>query len=334
MNDLMDEADDLLENLPDHEADKASFGEMLDKAVQARLGGSRGNDEREMDKTSQTVAKAEAGKSELIDEESATVSEVLASITSQATEKVDLETFANPKNNDIEKPSTLVVASENVSKKTVAPSNSNAEEGAAINEENTTRLTEDHLRLLQWHWAHAEYGCSAPLHAVSAKNWNQDEEFGGFGGPHCMVVGGFDAMFRKISELLDVRQGKPVVSVRYRTDVDSVEVMTKDGESFWADAVIVTVPLGVLKADSIAFDPPLPEWKQEAINRLGFGALNKIVLEFPSVFWDDTVDFFGAIQEHPTPCRSRLVFHVLELPSVFWCSNSCRSRFRRSSACS
>lgn len=42
------------------------------------------------------------------------------------------------------------------------------------------------------------------------------------------------------------------------------------------DAVIITVPLGVLKAQSITFDPPLPEWKQQAISNLGFGLLNKV----------------------------------------------------------
>lgn len=45
---------------------------------------------------------------------------------------------------------------------------------------------------------------------------------------------------------------------------------------FRADAVIVTVPLGVLKANAITFHPPLPEWKTQAINNLGFGLLNKV----------------------------------------------------------
>ena len=45
---------------------------------------------------------------------------------------------------------------------------------------------------------------------------------------------------------------------------------------FKADAVLVTVPLGVLKSQAITFQPPLPEWKQQAINNLGFGLLNKV----------------------------------------------------------
>lgn len=55
------------------------------------------------------------------------------------------------------------------------------------------------------------------------------------------------------------------------------------------DAVIVTVPLGVLKADMIAFFPPLSRRKQKAIDRLGMGTLDKLYLKFDQVFWDEDV---------------------------------------------
>jgi hypothetical protein len=47
--------------------------------------------------------------------------------------------------------------------------------------------------------------------------------------------------------------------------------------SFAADAVLVTAPLGVLKAGAIVFDPPLSQHKRDAIKRLGFGLLNKVM---------------------------------------------------------
>ena len=43
-----------------------------------------------------------------------------------------------------------------------------------------------------------------------------------------------------------------------------------------ADAVLVTAPLGVLKAGTLKFHPPLPERKMGAIQRMGFGVLNKV----------------------------------------------------------
>ena len=65
-----------------------------------------------------------------------------------------------------------------------------------------------------------------------------------------------------------------------------------------ADRVIVTVPLGVLKAGTIAFDPPLPEEKQQAIERLGFGLLDKVVLKFDQPFWPDN-DVIGLVGRRP-----------------------------------
>ena len=41
-------------------------------------------------------------------------------------------------------------------------------------------------------------------------------------------------------------------------------------------AVLVTVPVGVLKKGTIAFEPPLPTRKRDVIERMGFGLLNKV----------------------------------------------------------
>lgn len=35
------------------------------------------------------------------------------------------------------------------------------------------RLSGADVRLLNWHWAHLEYGCSSRLHDVSLAHWNQ-----------------------------------------------------------------------------------------------------------------------------------------------------------------
>lgn len=49
--------------------------------------------------------------------------------------------------------------------------------------------------------------------------------------------------------------------------------------TFKADAVLCSLPLGVLKQNSppaIHFNPSLPDWKSGAIERMGFGNLNKV----------------------------------------------------------
>lgn len=46
------------------------------------------------------------------------------------------------------------------------------------------------------------------------------------------------------------------------------------------------------------FDPPLPERKLAAIDKVGFGNLNKVVLIFDKIFWDDSMHFFGNTSEN------------------------------------
>ncbi|KNA08445.1 hypothetical protein SOVF_162560 [Spinacia oleracea] len=161
-------------------------------------------------------------------------------------------------------------------------------------------------RVMDWHFAHLEYGCAALLKEVSLPHWNQDDAYGGFGGAHCMIKGGYGAVVESIAQGLSIHLNQVVADISYgvlgSVGSDScshkVKVSTFSGNEFTGDAILITVPLGCLKAESIKFSPPLPKWKHSAIQRLGFGVLNKVVLEFPEVFWDDSVDYFGATAEH------------------------------------
>ena len=69
-----------------------------------------------------------------------------------------------------------------------------------------------------------------------------------------------------------------------------VRLDTSKGE-IHARQALVTLPLGVLKRGSVAFDPPLPDVKQHAINALGSGRLDKCVLRFKRCFWDEEAHF-------------------------------------------
>lgn len=64
-----------------------------------------------------------------------------------------------------------------------------------------------------------------------------------------------------------------------------VEVTCKNGKKFYADHVICTAPLGVLKeCGRTMFDPPLPDYKMDSVNRLCFGVVDKIYLEYERPF--------------------------------------------------
>lgn len=51
-------------------------------------------------------------------------------------------------------------------------------------------------------------------------------------------------------------------------------------EAFEAHAAVVTLPIGVLRAGDVVFDPPLPEAKRRAIDAIGYGEVVKILLRF------------------------------------------------------
>ena len=64
-----------------------------------------------------------------------------------------------------------------------------------------------------------------------------------------------------------------------------VEVLCDNDKMFTAESVICTVPLGVLKENGPTFfNPPLPSYKMDSINRLCFGVVDKIYLEYERPF--------------------------------------------------
>jgi monoamine oxidase len=57
-------------------------------------------------------------------------------------------------------------------------------------------------------------------------------------------------------------------------------------DTFTAGCALITLPLGVLKSDSVRFVPDLPEPKRAAINQLLMGDVLRIVLRFRERFWE------------------------------------------------
>jgi polyamine oxidase len=87
-----------------------------------------------------------------------------------------------------------------------------------------------------------------------------------------------------------------------------VTVTTEDGTQHSADACIITVPLGVLKANIIKFEPELPTWKSSAIADLGVGIENKVAMHFDKAFWPN-VQVLGMVGPTPKTCGYFLNLH-------------------------
>jgi hypothetical protein len=99
------------------------------------------------------------------------------------------------------------------------------------------------------------------------------------------VDGGYRRLLTPLAAGLDIRTGTRVT--RIRVTPDGVEVTTADGGRLVADHALVTVPLGVLKAGDIAFEPPLERDRTRAIGALGMGRFEKLALRFERPFWTE-----------------------------------------------
>jgi monoamine oxidase len=149
------------------------------------------------------------------------------------------------------------------------------------------------LRSLQWqgdraarvreYTAHrAEDLCGAPVTVLDAHGLDEEH----VPGDEVVFPGGYAQYAAALADGLDIRLSSVVRSVTQSPA--GVVVGLADGSSVTADDVVVTVPLGVLQAGDVIFDPPLADAVTGAMDRLGMGVYDKVFLRFPSRFWGDS----------------------------------------------
>ena len=145
-------------------------------------------------------------------------------------------------------------------------------------------LVPDDPDTLDWHielLAREDAGCGSELLSLFA----HDEGVDVYGYGDSVIAAGFGALAERMAARSDIRLASPVV--RIDTTRQDRAVVVTPAESFDADTVVVTVPLGVLKSGSIQFLPDLPASKLAAIDRVGVGVLAKLVLRFDEIWWPE-----------------------------------------------
>ncbi|WP_422745766.1 flavin monoamine oxidase family protein [Mycobacterium sp. WMMD1722] len=147
--------------------------------------------------------------------------------------------------------------------------------------------------LVAWNVASSIAGeYAADPDQLSLRWFGSEEELG---GPDVLLPDGYTQLSARLAQGLDVRRSTEVTRIAHSSA--TVRVETSQG-TMTADRVIVTVPLGVLKAGAIGFDPPLPAAKRSAITRLGFGLLNKVVVMFDEPFWPRERPVIGLVGDN------------------------------------
>ncbi|XP_037487260.1 polyamine oxidase 3-like isoform X1 [Triticum dicoccoides] len=186
--------------------------------------------------------------------------------------------------------------------------------------------------VLQWYLCRMEGWFATDADAISLQCWDQEVLLP---GGHGLMVRGYRPVINTLAKGLDIRLGHRYAYLYFSSKCyehgstfyllvliqtlllrvveivrhwNRVEVTVSNGKTFVADAAVITVPLGVLKSNTIKFEPRLPEWKEEAIRELSVGVENKIVLHFSEVFWPN-VEFLGVVSSTTYGCSYFLNLH-------------------------
>ena len=139
--------------------------------------------------------------------------------------------------------------------------------------------------------AYLEFDTGGDISKLSSKYFYDDEAFS---GKDVIVINGYDKLANLLGQGLDIRLNSRVSEIIYNATKSLVKV---NGNSIDADYVIVSVPLGVLKNNSIAFQPSLPATKVAAIQNVQMGNVNKFLFIWDTPFWDTNIQYIGYTPE-------------------------------------
>ena len=158
------------------------------------------------------------------------------------------------------------------------------------------------------HWSVASEFTSeyaADLRDLSLSQWDEDYEYGG--GDYQFAEGCsalVDFLATECARLgVEIQTGAIVRSIDWSARAVRVGAGQQD---FEASQAVVTLPLGALKRGAVEFRGKMPEAKQRAVQRLGAGTLNKVVMAFRKRFWPAEAHYFGCLGE------------AAETPIDFW----------------
>ncbi len=135
----------------------------------------------------------------------------------------------------------------------------------------------------------SEYGCN--LGELGTASLAEEERIWDSIGGDFYFPKGLYSVFEELMKDLGASLHLSTIVTEISYNNQGVSIKCKNGQAFEADKVLITVPLSVLKARTIQFDPPLPQEKTTAIESIGIGAGMKVFLQFNKRFWPDDLQF-------------------------------------------
>ncbi len=152
--------------------------------------------------------------------------------------------------------------------------------------------------------------CGRPLSQVSARDFPSLEYADNF-----FIAGGYGAYLARLARGLPIGLGSPVTTLSWSGA--GVRAQGAFG-AIQARAAIVTVPLAVLQAGGLRFDPDLPADVAEAVHGFRPGTYEHVVLHWPGAPFRgaDRLASFAGGRSKPAGMLSRIdgtAFHYCEL---------------------
>ncbi|KAH9529995.1 Lysine-specific histone demethylase 1A [Dermatophagoides farinae] len=188
------------------------------------------------------------------------------------------------------------------------------------------------MRIFEWYFGTLEFFLGAPLSDYSLRKFAEDD-FDHSNEQYVIPDGYMNFMQAMYSQGCSMKIWKRMRAEKIVIKSKGVEVLAiKQNEgsemmrmTFKGDAVICTLPLGVLKkaiqdqkdakfTNNIIFDPPLPQRKRQAIENLGIGTVNKVILGFDDDFWHCKDQFLGNVAMS-RECRGEFLMSFFNSPT-------------------
>lgn len=139
-----------------------------------------------------------------------------------------------------------------------------------------------------------EHEFAADAGELSVQALMEGEEYS---GGDAIMPSGYAGLLAPLVDGYQIDLGRSVVAIEH--DRVGVRITVDGGATYEADAAVMTLPVGVLAAGVVQFVPELAAVKASALTVIGMGVLDKVVLVFDDVLWDDEHDLLGYISDTP-----------------------------------
>ncbi|KAL3134987.1 hypothetical protein ABBQ32_007941 [Trebouxia sp. C0010 RCD-2024] len=136
-----------------------------------------------------------------------------------------------------------------------------------------------------------DFGCS--LHQLGLRELITENQKWDSGDSYLVLDCPLSALVQHIAKTLNkqIHCNCPVSRIEH--DAKGAVITLYGGRQIRCRHVVVTVPITVLQRDEITFSPPLPQLKQQAIQRVKMSNAIKVIMMFAQPFWPD--GFFDVV---------------------------------------